>query len=387
MKVLTVSMDRKLFEDGSAVLLRSLEYAAQMDEYHIIVFSLKKHSLQAKKINNLYIYPSNSFSRISFLFGAYLLGKKVITMHKLTQNDGVISVQDPLTIVGYLLAQKFKLPLQIQIHTDIFNPLFKNSLTTFSNFWYSGWINVPLTNFLIPRAQGIRVVSESVASSIKMKFPSITNKVSVLPIFVDKEKITLSPVTKNIHNDFPQFNFITFMASRLTKEKRIDVALCAFKKVVISCPEAGLVIAGEGPELGHLKHTVKALGLSHNVVFIGWKDDLISYYKTANIFLLTSEYEGYGMTLVEAAASGCPIVTTKVGLAATSLFVNGINSFVCEVGDVSAISSAVINLINDNSKRELFKHSMQDSIKSIIMSREDYVLQNVALLKQLIKND
>jgi glycosyltransferase involved in cell wall biosynthesis len=57
---------------------------------------------------------------------------------------------------------------------------------------------------------------------------------------------------------------------------------------------------------------------------------------------LTSEYEGYGMTLIEALAASCPIVTTKVGIAKTDLFKDGVNSFVCPVGDVDCLSKKII---------------------------------------------
>ena len=46
-----------------------------------------------------------------------------------------------------------------------------------------------------------------------------------------------------------------------------------------------------------------------------WTDDPFSYYKTADLFLLTSNYEGYGMAVVEAMAAGCPVIMTDVGLA------------------------------------------------------------------------
>lgn len=126
------------------------------------------------------------------------------------------------------------------------------------------------------------------------------------------------------------------------------------------------------------------MGLEKNVVFVGWKNDLISYFKTADMYLLTSEYEGYGMTLIEAGASGCPIVTTKVGIAKTDLFKNGQNSMVCEVGDYRCISEKILELIHDNSKRELFKRSMISDIQKDFISKDEYVSKYVRLLENLI---
>ena len=378
-------MDRKLFEEGSAVLERQKEYAYKMEELHIIVFSLAKHNLQAKKINNLYIYPTNSRSRISFLFDAYRIGKKIIIAHNFSPKSGVVSAQDPMGIVGFIISRRFKLPLQLQIHTDIFNPYFRNSLTNWLNFWYSGWVHVPLAKFLIPRAEGLRVVNSTIMDSIKKRFPDLKANPDVLPVFVDTEKILNSLTKADIKKDLPQFESVILMASRLTKEKRIDIALYAMKKVIVQFPEAGLVICGTGGERNNLELLVKRLGLTKNIVFLGWRADLISLYKTADIFLLTSEYEGYGMTLLEAGASGCPIVTTKVGLADTNLFKDNENSLICPVGDIDCISQKLMLFISDRSRLELFKQRMQDSIKKLAVSKEQYVANYVGLLESILK--
>ena len=91
------------------------------------------------------------------------------------------------------------------------------------------------------------------------------------------------------------------------------------------------------------------------------------------------------MTLVEAAVLGCPIVTTEVGIAKTDIFLSWENCFVCSVGDIDCIAKSVLELILDNAKRELFKHKMQDSIRSLTMSKEEYMAKYIALLESLIK--
>jgi glycosyltransferase involved in cell wall biosynthesis len=107
------------------------------------------------------------------------------------------------------------------------------------------------------------------------------------------------------------------MASRLEKEKNIELAIDAWQSVVKSFPKAGLVIVGRGSEVLDLKKMVVSKSLTKSIVFEDWVDKgtLYSYYKTADIFLNTSLFEGYGMTLVEAQSAGCKIVSTDVGVA------------------------------------------------------------------------
>ena len=81
--------------------------------------------------------------------------------------------------------------------------------------------------------------------------------------------------------------------------------------------------------------------LTANIVFEGWQNDSLSYYKTADLFLNTSNYEGYGLTFLEAAVSGCPIVTTDVGIA-SELKKNGADVSACPVGDEACITENIL---------------------------------------------
>jgi len=100
------------------------------------------------------------------------------------------------------------------------------------------------------------------------------------------------------------------MVSRLEKEKNIPLAISAMKDMTKKYPKIGLVIVGSGSEKKNLK-------LNNNVVLDGWRDKetIYSYYKSADLLLVTSDYEGYGLTIIEALASGLPVLSTDVGIA------------------------------------------------------------------------
>lgn len=370
MKVISIGTDRKLFEEGSQVFLRNLEYAKNMKELHIIVFAKKSLGLQNKVIGNLYLYPTNSSSRLQYIHDAFRIGKNLFKNYKLKTKDSdnfVISTQDPFETgyVGYKLKKIFNIPLQVQIHTDFLSPEFGR-----------GWLNkirLFLSEMVLSSADRVRVVSSVIRDSLIIKYPKMANNIDILPVFVDIKKIANTEISKDLKQEFPNFKFIILMASRLEKEKNIDTTLHSFKEVLKKYPHAGLVVAGEGSQRKKLETLSKSLQISNSVRFIGWQKDLISLYKTADLFLLTSKYEGYGMTLLEAGASGCPIVTTKVGLAKTDLFKDKENSRVCETFDVSCITDAILETIADNQTREFRKHKMQNDIQSIALSFPDYV--------------
>jgi glycosyltransferase involved in cell wall biosynthesis len=227
------------------------------------------------------------------------------------------------------------------------------------------------------------VVSSVIANSIKNKFPNLKAKVSILPIFVDVKKIMEREVGFGSSNNIPNI----LMVSRFAKEKRIEDGLEAFRKLVVDKNiDARLNIFGAGPEKENIISRINELGLVEKVKILEWENDVILVFKKAQIYLLTSEYEGYGMTLIEAAASGVPIVTTNVGVAKTEIFKDGYNCHVCSVGDTDDVANRLEDLIINPDKRKLFKDRMQDSIRSVSISREEYVVNYTNLLKHLIKN-
>lgn len=374
MRVLSISTDRKLFHEGSSVFLRSMEYVSKLKEMHVIVFSLKTQGFKDFSKENLFVYPTNSTSKLMYMVDAIRIGKKIVTREGFSPNNTVITCQDPFEtgLVGYLLNYKFHLPLQLQVHTDFLSTYFKKGLLN--------KFRVFLAKFIIPSSDGIRVVSSVIADSIKEYFPKLKAKVSILPIFVDVENIINREVgfDKNIVPNI-------LMLSRLSKEKRILDGIEAFKVLVLDNKvDARLTIVGSGPEKENIVSKINELGLKDIVQMVGWEDDAVLRFKKADIYLLTSEYEGYGMTLIEAGASGCAVVTTKVGIAKTDIFKDGYNSYVCEVGDVNAIAGRLKDLIINSDKSKLFKQRLQDSIRASSVTRDEYVEEYVGLLRSLI---
>ncbi len=376
MKVLTIGSDRKLFETQSAVLLRSIEYAKHMEELHIVIFTQKSDNLTPVKNGNLFLYPTCSESKLGYVFDAYSIGKKIIPEHAFVRGKSVISAQDPFEsgLVGYWLSRKFRLPLQLQIHTDFLSLYFKNN--------FLNRLRSVIASFLVPRAEGLRVVSKRIAQSLLKRFNRLKTQPEILPIFVDMVSLAQQEIRHDLRLQFPQFNFIFLMASRLTQEKNIDTALHAFAHVVKKFPSSGLFIAGSGPEEQHLRSVVISLHLEEQVVFMGWQDDLVSLYKNANTYLLTSFFEGYGMAFIEAAATGIPIITTPVGVAET-VCRDGENAFVCPIGDVECFTTRMEQLVMENATRELFKRRIRDSIQSMASDRDEYIAKYIGLLEVL----
>lgn len=335
MKILSILSDRKVFVEGSAVRARLLEYGGLVDELHVIVFAKKSLGFKDEIISpNIFLYPSNSVGKFfhipATIIRAYALKRRGVSVD-------VVTTQDPFEagFVGFIVAGILGARLHLQVHTDFMSPYFADESVL-------NRLRVLVAKFLIPRANAIRVVSERIKKSLQPIVKSST-PIAVLPIFVD------SVQTVSVEKKFPQFEKIILVASRLSREKNIGNVIEAMKQIVAKHPRAGLVIVGSGEEEARLKKLVAQLGLDKNVVFEGWQDNLTSYYKVADVFVLSSYYEGYGMVVVEALAAGCPVIMTDVGCAEEVVH-DGENGLIVPVGDTLALAHAIERVVSGEVK-------------------------------------
>ena len=292
MKVLMLSTDRKILEPKSGVHNRMLGYAKGLDELFIVVLGMDRDLKIEGKLKYV------GLTRFRALFW------------RPPGRFDLVTGQDPFEtgLIAIRLAKIIGAQLELQIHTDIGSPYFQyESLKNRVRYF--------LSKFLLPKADRIRVVSQRIKDHLVSDLGIVEDKIYIKPIFVDIEKIKNTPITVDLHKKYPQFDKIILMASRLTKEKNIDLAINAMSPLIRANRRIGLVIVGSGPEEKKLQSA--SWRIQAHIVFEPWVDQetLYSYYKTCDLFLVTSWYEGYGMTLVEAHAAGCPIVSTDVGVA------------------------------------------------------------------------
>ncbi len=307
MNIISIGSDRNIFIDGSIVRERIIKYGDLCNTLHVIVFTKKDLKFTKTQIaKNVFLYPTNSSSKLKYMYDAIKIGGNITGIN-------LITTQDPFEtgIVGVELARKLKARLEIQIHTDFLSKYFKK--------WdIKNVFRVFLGKYVLKKADCIRVVSNRIKTSIKVALPHISVTPIVLPVFIDFNKIKDTLISVDLHKEYPQFDHISLMVSRLEKEKDIKRVIKIFSKIVRNYPKSGLVIVGDGSQRKSLESAVNALKLTENVIFEGWQEDivkLVSYYKSADLFLNTSLYEGYGRTLVEALASGTLVLSTDVGVA------------------------------------------------------------------------
>ena len=156
----------------------------------------------------------------------------------------------------------------------------------------------------------------------------------------------------NLQLDAPkEDNFIFCNVSILKKKKGIHTLIKAFAEGFRDVDNTKLHIIGDGPERDNLNKLVVELGLEQKVVFLGAirRNEIVDSFKQINSYVLSSQYETFGISLIEALALGLPAVATRCG-GPESILKEGFNGYFCDVDDVSSMANAMLKLYHNRDK-------------------------------------
>src|SRR5712664_2174102 len=168
--------------------------------------------------------------------------------------------------------------------------------------------------------------------------------------------------------------------ARFAPQKNHALLLKAFAQGPASDPSAHLVLVGEGTLRGQLEETVKNLGLVDQVHFLGLRTDIPDVLGAMDVFVLSSDYEGNPLSVMEAMAAGLPIVSTAAG-GVPDLFENGKEDFIVQPGDLQGLGKSMNSLLKYQAARE----SMGAAAAS--RARENFDVSNMVRAYEQVYED
>ena len=142
---------------------------------------------------------------------------------------------------------------------------------------------------------------------------------------------------------------------RVDPEKQVGLVIEAFKEARTKVPNVELVVVGDGVDKLRLEKMVAEEGMEPYVKFLGrvMPPDLYELYKVGDVFATGSEIETQGIVLIEAAATGLPLIAVDKG-AVSEVCINGENGYLCQPGSVSEIADAMVKILTDDDLRRKF---------------------------------
>lgn len=186
----------------------------------------------------------------------------------------------------------------------------------------------------------------------------------VIPNPVDEECVAAAPALKR--------GPYLLSAGRLCDQKRQDIAIRALAVLLPAHPDLRLKICGEGDGLPGCKALVEELGIAASVEFCGNVDNVMRACSDAAVYLMTSEFEGFPNALIEAVASGIPVVSTDFSPGvARELVRDGANGYVVSTGDAEAVAWATEKVLREPPSIDV----LEDSAR---LMRERFSLERVA---------
>nr|WP_237688384.1 glycosyltransferase [Arthrobacter jiangjiafuii] len=186
---------------------------------------------------------------------------------------------------------------------------------------------------------GFVVLSEAHKNDLNLRYGD-RNNIYVIP----HPAVDIVPDTDSTKRD-PD---LALIVCRLENQKRLQDAIHAFAHVLEKRPTARLEIYGTGSKLQEWTDLVKSLNISNSVLFMGYEPRPERQYERASVFIMTSLFEAQPLSLLEALAHGCPIVSYDIKYGPAEMVRQGSNGFLSPEGNIKTLSEDILRVFSSD---------------------------------------
>lgn len=219
---------------------------------------------------------------------------------------------------------------------------------------------LPLTRFSILKSDAVTAPSQFLRRATATNFDIDESfPIDVIPNFVDPERYAPARDRAALRKVFPALGHddaVLFHVSNFRPVKRVLDVVDVFAEVSRRTTGTHLVMVGDGPERSHAERRVHELGLAGRVAFLGKQDAFQPLLAAADVFLLPSEKESFGLAALEAMSCGVPVVASDVG-GVPEVVEHDLTGLLAPVGDVFAMAEHVMRLVEDRTRWRAFSRN------------------------------
>ena len=226
-----------------------------------------------------------------------------------------------------------------------------------------------ITRFSIEKSDRITAVSKYLKDETFHAFGCTGCNVEVIHNFVDPSVYERARYTPALRPQLPKGTRVLMHVSNFRAVKRVKDVVRIFARVRAELPSV-LVMVGDGPERAGAEEEARNLGVGADVRFLGRIDVIAPLFAEADLFLLPSQSESFGLSALEALATGVPVIATRAG-GLPEVVRHDETGFLCEVGDVDGMSRAAIALLRDRDRWEKM------SATGAVDARERFALEPI----------
>jgi len=210
---------------------------------------------------------------------------------------------------------------------------------------------LPITRYGLQQSDGVTAVSKFLKQATIETFDF--DEIEVIPNFICQnhyKRLVDSPLQKELA---PNGERLLVHVSNFRAVKRPADCVEILARVREGGVNARLVMAGDGPERSAVAYRAEQLGMNGNVEFVGKQANIADYMGVADVFLLPSELESFGLAALEAQACEVPVIATRIG-GLPEVVNDGETGFLSDVGDIEKMTSDTLRLLADEDMRRSF---------------------------------
>jgi N-acetyl-alpha-D-glucosaminyl L-malate synthase BshA len=238
----------------------------------------------------------------------------------------------------------------------------------------------PVVTFSMNSSNAVTAVSKNLREQT-LDYFEMTQDIKVINNFVDIKRFQYSDKEHFKKIIAPNGEKILAHVSNFRKVKRVQDAIQAFSKIREKVP-AKMLMIGDGPERPAMEQLCRELGTCNDISFLGKQEKMEELLSIADLFLLPSEYESFGLAALEAMACKVPVISSNAG-GIPEININGKTGFLSDVGDVDSMATNSLKLLLDDKKMEEFKANAIDQANAFAI--ENIVPQYEKLYEQVLE--
>ena len=246
----------------------------------------------------------------------------------------------------------------------------------------------PVVTFSINQSDGVTAVSEDLKKETFHSF-KITNEIEVIPNFIDLAKFKKQKKDHFKKAICPNDEALVVHTSNFRKVKRIPDVINIFYNIQKEIP-AKLLMIGDGPERAHAETMCRELDICDNIRFLGKLEAVEEVLSVADLFLMPSEKESFGLAALEAMACEVPVISSNTG-GIPELNIQGITGFLSNIGDVEDMTRKALFVLDPNNlptfKANALKRAKEFDISKILPLYENFyqkIIEKTLAKKKMI---
>jgi len=217
--------------------------------------------------------------------------------------------------------------------------------------------------FSIEQSHGVTTVSRSLKADTIGSL-GITHGIDVIPNFLDCDEYQRRPDPGLRERLAPAaaYDALVLHVSNFRPVKRVDAVVEVFSRIRRHV-RAKLVLAGDGPVRYDVERLVAEHALTEHVAFLGEQHELVPLLSSADLFLLPSSQESFGLAALEAMACGVPVVASNVG-GLPEIIEDGVTGFVCPLEAIDRMAERGVQVLNDGALRDAITHAAAAMVRA-----------------------